>query len=139
MLVIFSQIFEKCKPWKNMYLYVNVYMYCMFMKLLCLHFITVLAKGLELSTFLFEKLKMSVYYLPMCTTYNLCLCVPSGRVARAGRSGSAFSLVSPDEMPFVLDLHLFLGRSLKMVTSNTQKGQCKLGFRSLKYIFQYIK
>ncbi|KAG8455667.1 hypothetical protein GDO86_001744 [Hymenochirus boettgeri] len=37
-----------------------------------------------------------------------------GRVARAGRSGTAYSLVAPDEMPYVYDLHLFLGRSLKL-------------------------
>ncbi|XP_074776810.1 ATP-dependent RNA helicase DDX54 isoform X1 [Athene noctua] len=35
-----------------------------------------------------------------------------GRVARAGRSGIAYSLVAPDEMPYVFDLHLFLGRPL---------------------------
>uniref|UniRef100_A0A8D2N358 ATP-dependent RNA helicase DDX54 n=1 Tax=Zonotrichia albicollis TaxID=44394 RepID=A0A8D2N358_ZONAL len=35
-----------------------------------------------------------------------------GRVARAGRSGTAYSLVAPDEMPYVFDLHLFLGRPL---------------------------
>ncbi|XP_072271416.1 ATP-dependent RNA helicase DDX54 [Pyxicephalus adspersus] len=37
-----------------------------------------------------------------------------GRVARAGRSGTAYSLVAPDETPFVYDLHLFLGRPLKL-------------------------
>lgn len=37
-----------------------------------------------------------------------------GRVARAGRSGWAHSLVAPEEMPYVLDLHLFLGKSLKL-------------------------
>ncbi|XP_076868105.1 ATP-dependent RNA helicase DDX54 [Brachyhypopomus gauderio] len=36
-----------------------------------------------------------------------------GRVARAGRSGTAFSLVCPDEVPYVYDLHLFLGRPVK--------------------------
>lgn len=36
----------------------------------------------------------------------------AGRVARAGRSGTAYSLVAPDEMPYVFDLHLFLGRPL---------------------------
>ncbi|MBN3300032.1 DDX54 helicase, partial [Amia calva] len=36
-----------------------------------------------------------------------------GRVARAGRAGSAFNLVAADEMPFVFDLHLFLGRPLQ--------------------------
>ncbi|XP_035196893.1 ATP-dependent RNA helicase DDX54 [Oxyura jamaicensis] len=35
-----------------------------------------------------------------------------GRVARAGRSGTAYSLVAPDEMPYLFDLHLFLGRPL---------------------------
>ncbi|KAI5615635.1 ATP-dependent RNA helicase DDX54, partial [Silurus asotus] len=39
-----------------------------------------------------------------------------GRVARAGRSGRAFSLVCPDEVPFVYDLHLFLGRPLHLAT-----------------------
>ncbi|XP_048198863.1 ATP-dependent RNA helicase DDX54 [Perognathus longimembris pacificus] len=37
-----------------------------------------------------------------------------GRVARAGRSGTAYSLVAPDEVPYLLDLHLFLGRSLNL-------------------------
>ncbi|KAM4053141.1 ATP-dependent RNA helicase DDX54 [Anomaloglossus baeobatrachus] len=37
-----------------------------------------------------------------------------GRVARAGRSGTAYSLVAPDETPYVYDLHLFLGRPLKL-------------------------
>ncbi|NWX34796.1 DDX54 helicase, partial [Notiomystis cincta] len=37
-----------------------------------------------------------------------------GRVARAGRSGTAYSLVAPDEMPYVFDLHLFLGRPLTL-------------------------
>ena len=40
----------------------------------------------------------------------------AGRVARAGRSGTAFSLVAPDELPYVLDLHLFLGRPLNWAT-----------------------
>ncbi|KAG5834710.1 hypothetical protein ANANG_G00264480 [Anguilla anguilla] len=37
-----------------------------------------------------------------------------GRVARAGRSGTAYSLVCTDEVPFVYDLHLFLGRPLQL-------------------------
>ncbi|XP_069353098.1 ATP-dependent RNA helicase DDX54 isoform X1 [Eulemur rufifrons] len=37
-----------------------------------------------------------------------------GRVARAGRSGTAYSLVAPDEVPYLLDLHLFLGRALNL-------------------------
>uniref|UniRef100_U3F6S3 ATP-dependent RNA helicase DDX54 n=2 Tax=Micrurus TaxID=8634 RepID=U3F6S3_MICFL len=35
-----------------------------------------------------------------------------GRVARAGRTGTAYSLVAPDEIPYIFDLHLFLGRPL---------------------------
>ncbi|OXB76408.1 UNVERIFIED_CONTAM: hypothetical protein H355_014123 [Colinus virginianus] len=40
-----------------------------------------------------------------------------GRVARAGRSGTAYSLVAPDEMPYIFDLHLFLGRPLILAGS----------------------
>ncbi|CAB1318548.1 unnamed protein product [Coregonus sp. 'balchen'] len=39
-----------------------------------------------------------------------------GRVARAGRGGAAYSLVCTDEIPFVYDLHLFLGRPLQLAT-----------------------
>lgn len=38
-----------------------------------------------------------------------------GRCARAGRAGTAYSLVSGDELCYLLDLHLFLGRSLSYV------------------------
>uniref|UniRef100_UPI00398ED3FE ATP-dependent RNA helicase DDX54 n=1 Tax=Pristiophorus japonicus TaxID=55135 RepID=UPI00398ED3FE len=41
-----------------------------------------------------------------------------GRVARAGRSGTAYSLVALDEIPYVYDLHLFLGRPLKFVSQD---------------------
>lgn len=41
-------------------------------------------------------------------------CCP-GRVARAGRSGTAYSLIALDEMPALVDLHLFLGRPVKQV------------------------
>ena len=34
----------------------------------------------------------------------------SGRVARAGRIGYCWALVEPDEMAYMMDLHLFLGR-----------------------------
>jgi ATP-dependent RNA helicase DDX54/DBP10 len=36
----------------------------------------------------------------------------SGRVARAGRIGFCFALIEPDELPYMVDLHLFLGRRL---------------------------
>uniref|UniRef100_A0A914X7N1 RNA helicase n=1 Tax=Plectus sambesii TaxID=2011161 RepID=A0A914X7N1_9BILA len=35
-----------------------------------------------------------------------------GRVARAGKSGKSYSLVAPDEIPYLIDLFLFLGRPL---------------------------
>ena len=35
----------------------------------------------------------------------------AGRVARAGRTGKALSLLTREELPYLLDLHLFLSRS----------------------------
>lgn len=44
-----------------------------------------------------------------------------GRVGRAGRSGTAYSMICPDEMPYVYDLHLFLGRPVQLATpENTE-------------------
>lgn len=40
-----------------------------------------------------------------------------GRVGRAGRSGTTYSMVCTDEMPFVYDLHLFLGRPVQIATA----------------------
>lgn len=40
----------------------------------------------------------------------------TGRVARAGREGHAYSLVAQDEVPFLLDLYIFLGRSLTIAS-----------------------
>nr|XP_054754482.1 LOW QUALITY PROTEIN: ATP-dependent RNA helicase DDX54-like [Lytechinus pictus] len=37
-----------------------------------------------------------------------------GRVARAGRTGTAYSLVAPDEVPYLIDLHLFLGKDIAL-------------------------
>jgi len=54
-----------------------------------------------------------------------------GRAARAGRIGTAYSLVSPEEMPYVIDLHLFLGKKL----SNTDP-HCSYG-RIPQYILDY--
>lgn len=36
-----------------------------------------------------------------------------GRAARAGRTGTAYSLMTPDDMPYVLDLHLFLSKGIR--------------------------
>ncbi|KAL6096870.1 ddx54 [Pungitius sinensis] len=44
-----------------------------------------------------------------------------GRVGRAGRSGVAYSMICPDEMPFVYDLHLFLGRPVQFATAEHSK------------------
>ncbi|KAJ2808140.1 ATP-dependent RNA helicase dbp10 [Coemansia guatemalensis] len=40
-----------------------------------------------------------------------------GRTARAGRRGWAYSLVTSEELPYVLDLQLFLGRPLQLGNS----------------------
>ena len=37
----------------------------------------------------------------------------SGRVARAGRKGAAYALVTPEEMPYMVDVHMFIGKPLK--------------------------
>ncbi|XP_041666040.1 ATP-dependent RNA helicase DDX54 [Cheilinus undulatus] len=44
-----------------------------------------------------------------------------GRVGRAGRSGTAYSMICQDEMPFVYDLHLFLGRPVQFATPEHDK------------------
>jgi ATP-dependent RNA helicase DDX54/DBP10 len=36
----------------------------------------------------------------------------SGRAARAGRIGYCWGIVDPEEMPYMIDLHVFLGRKL---------------------------
>ena len=36
-----------------------------------------------------------------------------GRAARQGRVGTAINIVDSDELPYMVDLHLFLGRSLQ--------------------------
>ncbi|KAG1677662.1 ATP-dependent RNA helicase DDX54 [Nymphon striatum] len=40
-----------------------------------------------------------------------------GRVARAGRKGHAYSIISPDEFPYVIDLHLFLGKPVILASA----------------------
>merc|ERR1719295_2325336 len=42
-----------------------------------------------------------------------------GRVARAGRTGTAYSLVATDEMAYYIDLQLFLGNSMKTVADSS--------------------
>merc|ERR1719510_629414 len=44
-----------------------------------------------------------------------------GRVARAGRRGQAYSFVAGDELPYLVDLQLFLGNSIKTVASLTSE------------------
>ena len=44
-----------------------------------------------------------------------------GRCARAGRKGHAFNLVTTDEICYLLDLHLFLGRPLNMATVGSKQ------------------
>lgn len=43
-----------------------------------------------------------------------------GRVARSGRTGVAYSLVSSDELPFMQELHLFLGKGIKVAKSDSR-------------------
>ncbi|KAI9009565.1 hypothetical protein BC832DRAFT_551797 [Gaertneriomyces semiglobifer] len=42
-----------------------------------------------------------------------------GRVARAGRSGKAYTLVSPDELPYLLDLNVYTSRPIILSSSIT--------------------
>ena len=52
----------------------------------------------------------------------------AGRVARAGRTGNAFSLVNSEELAYVVDLYLFLGRSLNFVQPNKSYNGDRSGF-----------
>ena len=44
-----------------------------------------------------------------------------GRVARAGRSGRAYSLVAGDELAYFIDLQLFFGNPVKLIDKNASK------------------
>ncbi|XP_042242834.1 ATP-dependent RNA helicase DDX54-like [Homarus americanus] len=46
-----------------------------------------------------------------------------GRVARAGRSGVAFSFVAPDEAAYLLDLHLFLSKEIRFAPHPPDKSK----------------
>jgi ATP-dependent RNA helicase DDX54/DBP10 len=41
-----------------------------------------------------------------------------GRVARAGQYGNSYTLVAEDEVPFMLDLHQFLDKDVKLATND---------------------
>lgn len=46
-----------------------------------------------------------------------------GRAARAGRSGIAYSLAAPDELPYLLDLQLFLGQKLTLASNTSSMSE----------------
>jgi ATP-dependent RNA helicase DDX54/DBP10 len=46
-----------------------------------------------------------------------------GRVARAGRMGTAYSLIAPDETPFVYSLNLFLNRTFKLAKADMNSNE----------------
>lgn len=43
-----------------------------------------------------------------------------GRAARAGRTGTAFSFVTSEDMPYLLDLHLFLSKPIRAAPSEDE-------------------
>jgi ATP-dependent RNA helicase DDX54/DBP10 len=45
----------------------------------------------------------------------------SGRVARAGREGVAYSLVTYDELAYMIDLHRFLGKAVRLSSETDLK------------------
>lgn len=59
-------------------------------------------------------------------TYHVILIL--GRCARAGKSGKAYSLVTRDEVCYLLDLHLFLGRPFKPVLETPKDDDDKDGY-----------
>lgn len=54
-------------------------------------------------------LLLSPRFFPFHQSFQQPLCV---LLDRAGRTGTAYSLFTREELPYVLDLHLFLGRRL---------------------------
>lgn len=74
-----------------------------------------------------EKIQSKIHYIYIhidtklgCKIeYPTFPCVFVGRCARAGRAGVAYSLVAGDEVCYLLDLQLFLGRALEFVTADT--------------------
>jgi ATP-dependent RNA helicase DDX54/DBP10 len=51
----------------------------------------------------------------------------SGRAARAGRIGYCWGLVEPEELPYMVDLHLFLGRKLTSSKGTSTEGGAEEG------------
>ncbi|KAJ8100730.1 P-loop containing nucleoside triphosphate hydrolase protein [Lipomyces tetrasporus] len=51
-----------------------------------------------------------------------------GRTARAGKRGRAFSLVKESEVPYLLDLELFLGKSLLLPTQAQNTGPDEIDY-----------
>lgn len=47
----------------------------------------------------------------------------SGRAARAGRIGYCWGLIEPDELPYMIELHLFLGRKPMSAEQKTEDGK----------------
>lgn len=60
--------------------------------------------------------------LPLLPLLSLLLLLRCGRAARAGRPGSALSLLTRDELPYLLDLHLFLSRQLAPAPLSPEQG-----------------
>ncbi|XP_031473298.1 putative DEAD-box ATP-dependent RNA helicase 29 [Nymphaea colorata] len=60
-----------------------------------------------------------------------------GRAARAGRTGTAYSLVTSEDMPYLLDLHLFLSKPLKPAPTEEELAKDKDGV--LSGIFKAIE
>ena len=50
-----------------------------------------------------------------------------GRVARAGRTGTAYSLMAGDEIAYFIDLQLFLGRSISFISDKDKDWHNKVG------------
>lgn len=53
-----------------------------------------------------------------------------GRAARAGRTGTAFSFITPEDMPNVLDLHLFLSKPIRAAPTEEEVVQDTNGVMS---------
>lgn len=59
-----------------------------------------------------------------------------GRVGRAGRFGLAFNLVAADELPFMLDTLLFIGRQVSFCRRTEDLNECENAFTSHGYAME---